>query len=169
MAYYGAAELGGNGFIAAFVAGTAFATTQARGALPETELHLTDLMSAFLGYAVWMLFGLVVAGHLAPMVRWQNLAFAVLSLTVLRMVPVALCLLGSGMRPRSVAFIGWFGPRGLASVVFALVSYESLDPTPGVTRVLAVIAVTVLLSVLAHGLSAAPWAARYGAWARRTS
>jgi hypothetical protein len=87
--------------------------------------------------------------------------YAVLSLTVIRMAPVALALAGAGLGRRASAFIGWFGPRGLASVVFALLALEDLGEQvarPAVT----VIAVTVLSSVIAHGASAEPLARRYG-------
>jgi NhaP-type Na+/H+ or K+/H+ antiporter len=84
------------------------------------------------------------------------------------MAPVALALLGSGLRPQTVAFVGWFGPRGLASVVFTLLAAEGLELDEDLTRVVSATCLTVLLSVLAHGLSAEPLAARYGAWAQRT-
>ena len=86
--------------------------------------------------------------------------YAVLSLTVVRMVPVALASIGAGMDRDTVLFIGWFGPRGLASLVFALLALEALGSVAD--EAVAVIAVTVFLSVLAHGVSAAPLAARYG-------
>ena len=168
VAYYGAHELGSNGFIAAFVAGTAYAASQTRVADLHATVGLTGLTSTFLGYAVWMVFGVVASAHLATVVSWRNLVYAVLSLTVLRMVPVGISLVGSGLRPQTVGFIGWFGPRGLASVIFALIAYESLDADPAVTTVLSVIATTVCLSVLAHGLTASPWAQRYGSWVSRT-
>jgi NhaP-type Na+/H+ or K+/H+ antiporter len=168
LCYYGAHELGGNGFIAAFVAGTAYAASQTSVANLHETVGLTSLTSTFLGYAVWMVFGVVAVADLERLVSWQNIVFAVLSLTVLRMVPVALSLLGSGLRPQTVAFVGWFGPRGLASIIFALIAFESLDAEPAVATVLSVIATTVVLSVLAHGLTASPWAERYGAWASRT-
>jgi sodium/hydrogen antiporter len=87
--------------------------------------------------------------------------YAVLSLTVVRMLPVALVLIGAGIDRATVLFVGWFGPRGLASLVFALLALEELGP--GADHAVAAIAVTVLLSVVAHGASAAPLAARYGA------
>lgn len=165
LAYFGAVELGGNGFIAAFVAGAAYA----RGVRDVPRLHaslgLTSLTSTLLGYAVWMLIGLTLADHLSLLVGWRTLTFAVLSLTVLRMVPVALSLIGTGLRPQSVAFVGWFGPRGLASVIFALIAMEDLGSEEDVATAVGVIGATVLLSVLAHGLTAGPWAARYGSWA----
>jgi len=86
----------------------------------------------------------------------------VLSLTVIRMLPVALALWGGGLSRVAVAFVGWFGPRGLASVVFALIALEDLgehEAEPAVTA----ITVTVLLSVLVHGVTADPLARRYGA------
>jgi NhaP-type Na+/H+ or K+/H+ antiporter len=95
------------------------------------------------------------------------LLFAIAALTVLRMLPVALCLLGTRLRLQTVAFIGWFGPRGLASVVFALIALESLEIDGELRIVLATICLTVLLSVIAHGFSAEPLATRYGAWANR--
>ena len=84
-------------------------------------------MSELLGFAVWLVFGLAALPLIRDQIGWRELLFAVLSLTVFRMVPVAVSLIGTGMRARSVAFIGWFGPRGLASVVFALLAVEDLD------------------------------------------
>ncbi|HKX68988.1 MAG TPA: cation:proton antiporter [Intrasporangium sp.] len=167
LCYYGAHELGGNGFIAAFVAGTAYAASQNSVADLHETIGLTGLTSTFLGYAVWMVFGIVATSQLEQLVGWQNLVYALLSLTVLRMVPVALSLLGSGLRPQTMAFVGWFGPRGLASIIFGLIAFESLEAEPAVATVLSVIATTVVLSVLAHGLTASPWSQRYGSWASR--
>src|SRR4051812_49219421 len=91
---------------------------------------------------------------------WQDAVFALLALTVVRIVPVGIALAGAGLDRATVAFIGWFGPRGLASVVFALIAFDSLDSPDG-NRVLAVVAATVVLSVIAHGVTAAPLATRY--------
>jgi NhaP-type Na+/H+ or K+/H+ antiporter len=168
LCYYGAHGLGGNGFIAAFVAGTAYAASQTSVPDAHDTVGYTGLTSTFLGFGVWMVFGAVAAAHLARLITWQNLVFAVLSLTVLRMIPIALCLLGTGLRPQTIVFVGWFGPRGLASIIFALIAYESLDAEPAVATVLSVIATTVTLSVVAHGLTASPCAQRYGSWVRRT-
>ena len=168
LCYYGAVELGGNGFIAAFVAGTAAAASQARVNDVHESMALTGLTSTFLSYAVWMLFGVTALTHLEPLLSWQNIVYAVLSLTVVRMAPVAISLSGSGLKRQTVAFVGWFGPRGLASIIFGLIAFESLHEDPAVSTVLSVIATTVVLSVLAHGLTAPPWANRYGAWVNRT-
>jgi NhaP-type Na+/H+ or K+/H+ antiporter len=77
------------------------------------------------------------------------------------MIPVALALMGSGLDRVTVGFVGWFGPRGLASVVFGLIAFDALTPSDA-NHVLSVVTVTVTLSVVAHGLSASPLAARYG-------
>jgi sodium/hydrogen antiporter len=95
-----------------------------------------------------------------------DVVFAILALTVARMVPVALALVGSGLDKTTVAFVGWFGPRGLASVVFGLIAVDSLRP-PAARLVLGAVTVTVALSVLLHGVSASPLAKRYGQVASR--
>ena len=84
-----------------------------------------------------------------------------LSLTVLRMLPVALALVGTGMDRHTVLFVGWFGPRGLASVVFALLAIEELGDSPMVAQAIAAVCLTVLLSVVLHGVSAGPLGRRY--------
>jgi NhaP-type Na+/H+ or K+/H+ antiporter len=86
--------------------------------------------------------------------------YAVLSLTVIRMLPVALSLTGTGARWPTRVFVGWFGPRGLATVVFALTVVEDFD-VPGGSRIVAVATVTVVLSILAHGLTASALTTRY--------
>jgi NhaP-type Na+/H+ or K+/H+ antiporter len=97
--------------------------------------------------------------------NWTIALYAVLSLTAVRMVPVALASAGSGLDRNAVLFIGWFGPRGLASLLFALLALEDLGQAAN--EAVAVIAVTVILSVIAHGVTAAPLAARYGRAAGR--
>ena len=88
--------------------------------------------------------------------------YAVGSLTVVRMVPVAIALLGSGQGRTTAAFIGWFGPRGLASVVFALLAVEELGSAdPRVETAVDTIAVTIVFSIVAHGVTARPLATRY--------
>ena len=110
----------------------------------------------------WFVFGSVIIPTLAAGWTWHIVVYAVLSLTVIRMLPVAISLLGSGLDRATVLFIGWFGPRGLASVVFALIALEDLHDVAGpVDEVIATIGLTVLLSVLAHGLSGRPLAGRY--------
>jgi len=92
---------------------------------------------------------------------WPEVGYAVLSLTLIRMVPVAIALAGARLGRTTVAFIGWFGPRGLASVVFALLTLEEVSPHAAGSAI-TIIGFTVLLSVVAHGVTADPLARRYG-------
>ena len=94
-------------------------------------------------------------------VTWQTVVFAILAVTVVRMVPVAIALIGEGFTRPTIAFMAWFGPRGLASVVFAVIAFDSLKGSEA-TTVLAAITLTVLISVVAHGFTAAPLSRRYG-------
>ncbi len=160
--YTAAVAVGGNGFVAAFVCGLGFGATSSRGRAepPEHLMAFTAQIGLLLGFGVWFIFG---AGVLEPMfgfVTWPMVLYAVLALTVLRMVPVAIAALGSHLAWDTVLLAGWLGPRGLASIVFAILAFDELDKGPG-TFVLATVAVTVAMSVLAHGLSAGPLAAWY--------
>jgi NhaP-type Na+/H+ or K+/H+ antiporter len=167
LAYGSALLVTANGFVAAFIAGTAFAGTARWIHHEESALELTEALADPLGYAVWLVFGFVAVPLVWSAVGARELLFALLALTLLRMGPVALSLIGTGLRPRTWLFIGWFGPRGLASVVFALIAVESLEGDAALRTVLATISVTVLLSVLLHGTSAPPAARRYGRWAEQ--
>ena len=125
------------------------------------------MLSEPLGFAVWFVFGLAALPLVWSAVGWPEVVLAVLSLTAFRMLPVAASLIGTGLRAPSVAFLGWFGPRGMASIVFVLIAVESLEVSGELRRAIAAIALTVLLSVLAHGLTAD--ATRYGRWITRTA
>jgi NhaP-type Na+/H+ or K+/H+ antiporter len=116
---------------------------------------------------MWLIFGLAVFPIIRDQIGWRELLFALLSLTAFRMIPVALSMIGSGLRAPSVVFIGWFGPRGLASVVFALLAVEDLEVDESLRTAVSTLALTVLLSVVLHGLSADLFATRYGAWVGR--
>ncbi len=158
-AYSLAEVLGGNGFISAFTAGLAFgqvARRQCAGVQDFTEDE-GELFTAI----TFVLFGASIAGPVLDQVSWTVVAYAVASLTVVRIVPVLLAMLGSGTLWETRLFLGWFGPRGLASILFALLVAEAVTDVEGET-VYAYAAWTVLLSVFAHGLSAAPWAGRLG-------
>jgi NhaP-type Na+/H+ or K+/H+ antiporter len=158
LAYLASVAVDGNGFVAAFCGGIAFGAAAGRRG-PE-ELAFLEQSSGAVSLLVWLAFGAIAVPIALDRLDWTLLLYAVLSLTVLRMVPVALALLGSGTDRETVLFIGWFGPRGLASLLFALLALEEIGP--GADDAVAVIGATVLLSVLAHGISAAPLAARYG-------
>jgi NhaP-type Na+/H+ or K+/H+ antiporter len=167
---FGLAELvGANAFIAAFVGGLVFgAASVTLDEEPETT-QLLEVASDLMGFVVWFFAGAVLLSVLKNGFHWQWLALAVAALTVLRLVPVFIALLGTGYKWPTVAFLGWFGPRGLATIVFGLLSVEELGRhSPVIATLGGVIMFTVLLSVFAHGISAAPLATRYGQWVTRT-
>jgi NhaP-type Na+/H+ or K+/H+ antiporter len=152
-----------NGFIAAFVAGIAFGAVVDDHAVDVREaVELPEVGGELLALVVWFIFG----ATLVP-VAFHNLdgavvAYALASLTIIRMLPVVLSLIRSGLDRPSVVFIGWFGPRGLASVVFALLAIEELGETsPEVVTAIATVTLTVLLSVVLHGITAGPGGRRY--------
>lgn len=118
-----------------------------------------------LSLLVWLIFGGALAGPMLTDVTGQVVLYAVLSLTVVRMIPVALSLSGTGLRLETVGLMAWFGPRGLASIVFGLEAVERIGGAQG-ESVLLVVAGTVLLSVVLHGASAQPLSRWY---AHRTS
>ena len=167
---FGVAELiGANAFIAAFVGGLAFGAASVSLAEDHATAGLLETAADLLGFVVWFLFGGVLLVVVAAGLKWQYLVIAVLALTVLRVVPVALSMVGSGFRWRTVAFLGWFGPRGLATIVFGFLALEELGPdSPFIHDVTAVMTVTVLLSVFAHGFTAGPLSRAYGTWAERS-
>jgi len=161
LAYGTASPLGGSGLIAAFVGGMVF------GRLLDGNAHelasLTEASGAILGALTFVVFGAILLGPALGHLTAAIVAYALLSLTVVRMAPVALAMLGAAVRPRTVAFLGWFGPRGLASIVFAILLEEGSD-LPHEETILVTAYVTVGLSVLLHGLTAAPLARRYARW-----
>ncbi len=161
LAYGIAAALGGSGFIAAFVAGAMF------GALVSSESEqasrLDEELGALLGGVTLLIFGAVLLGPVLEDLTWGIVGYAVLSLTVVRMIPVAVAMIGSGARLPTVGFLGWFGPRGLASIVFAVIVVEEAH-LPQAATILATTYVTIGLSVIAHGVTAAPLARRYARW-----
>jgi NhaP-type Na+/H+ or K+/H+ antiporter len=163
-------EIGGNGFVAAFVCGVGFGAATRRDGRSHTHegesngdadlLEFNHRAAALLGYSVWFVFGESVLGSLTTTHVGMAVVYAVLSLTVLRMGPVALAALGLHARWDTVLLVGWLGPRGLASIIFAILAADTIGGEPG-ELVLTVVAVTVAMSVLAHGLSAGPLAAWY--------
>jgi sodium/hydrogen antiporter len=161
LAYTVAIALGGSGFIAAFVAGIVFVAVA--GGQAEATTLLAEESGELLSAVTFLLFGAVLLGSALSHPDWRVIGYAVLSLTVVRLVPVALAMMGTGMRRETVAFLGWFGPRGLASIVFVLILVEQTD-LPERPLLLDVVTWTVALSVYAHGISAWPGANRYADW-----
>jgi NhaP-type Na+/H+ or K+/H+ antiporter len=159
-AYACALALSGNGFIAAFTGGIAFGAASGRQGTPLVPF--AEEAGALVSLLVWLAFGAIAVVPAVRHLTWQILVYAVASITLIRMVPVAAALAGTRLGWPTALLAGWFGPRGLASVVFALLALEELgtkDAQPAVT----VIIITVLLSVVVHGITAEPLAARYAA------
>jgi NhaP-type Na+/H+ or K+/H+ antiporter len=159
MFCFGIAQwLGGSGFIACFVGGLVFGglTKQHK----EILLNGAEGSGKVFSLLTWFIFGAVVVGKGLETLSWEAAAYALLSLTVIRMLPVIVCLAGVEARFDTKLFVAWFGPRGLASIVFiVMVLQENL---PGGETLAAVVVCTVALSIIAHGISAVPLARIYG-------
>lgn len=159
LAYAGAVVVGGNGFVAAFVAGVFFEPEARR--LPKDALHLVEDVGALLSLALWFVFGAIVNSTVAQgLITWQIVVYAALALTVVRMLPVAVSLIRTDVSPRDRLFLGWVGPRGIATLVFGMLAFIDL-PGPDGNFVLAVMVVTVVASIVVHGLSTGLVAGRY--------
>jgi NhaP-type Na+/H+ or K+/H+ antiporter len=157
LAYLLAGVVGGNGFIAAFVAGMVFGNS-----FRHDIRFITEFMEGagqLLTMAAFLLFGAVLLPDGLAHAGWTTVVLALLFLSVVRMLPIALSLTGSGLPQREVLFLGWFGPRGLASILFTLLMMERYD-FPGETELLACVSLTVGLSILLHGVTASPLARR---------
>jgi NhaP-type Na+/H+ or K+/H+ antiporter len=150
----------GSGFIAAFTAGIVY------GAITGPDLDpaaFSEEIGGVLNGITLIVFGAAVLSAAWSQIGMREVVYAVLSLTVVRMIPVAIAMLGSHARLPTVLFLGWFGPRGLASIVFAVVVIEA-SGLPQTSELALAVTVTVSLSVLAHGLTAAPLARKYARW-----
>ncbi|MGC1411322.1 MAG: cation:proton antiporter, partial [Acetobacteraceae bacterium] len=151
LCFASAQALGGSGFIACFIGGLLFGYLHDR---PKELLSGAASTGEVLAMLTWVVFGGPVLRRLLDRMTWQMLIYALLSLTLIRMVPVFLSLLGTGMSAGTKLFIGWFGPRGLASIVFAIIVFDA--DVPGKGTLAATAACTVLLSIVAHGVTANP-------------
>src|SRR5215211_5335317 len=158
IAYALADTAGGNGFIAAFVGGLVVGPTVER--VGERLLRFTEAEGQLLNLSVFFIFGVLVLGLLEAL-TWQIVLYVLLSLTIVRMLPIAAALLGTHMRGVSVLFAGWFGPRGLASIVLGLIVVSEAPMLSGHGEIEMTVALTVLLSVLLHGITSAPLSAAY--------
>jgi len=159
LSSFALAELvGGNGFIAAFVAGMTIGNTARNVCTCIYDFSFSQ--GQLLGLLVFMLFGnVMVVEHLEGM-NWTVVLYGLLSLTLLRMVPVALSLIGLGLNKRTKLFLGWFGPRGLASILFGMLVLKQAGLAHQ-NEIYLVIVTTVLLSVFLHGITAYPMAMWY--------
>jgi NhaP-type Na+/H+ or K+/H+ antiporter len=149
--------LGGSGFIAAFVGG--MLTGIRLGEHKHHYLVSNEGYGELLSVIVWMVFGAVVISIAWPYLTWQTWVYALASLTILRMVPVWISLLGTDLNLEKRLFIGWFGPRGLASIVFIVIVLQY--PLQAGHQLGATVICTILLSVIFHGITANPWVKRF--------
>jgi NhaP-type Na+/H+ or K+/H+ antiporter len=158
LAFALAPILGGSGFIAAFIGGFVWGRLRRRAGGPEVEFD--EALGGLLGFVTWVIFGGIVVAPVLLQLDLRTFLYAIASLTMVRMVPVALALGGLPFSWPEKLFIGWFGPRGLASIVFVIMVLQA--DLADDARIAAVAATTILLSVVLHGLTAAPLAARFG-------
>ena len=161
--FFAADAIGASGFIAVFVGGLVAAAP-----LGDRRGRLTEFMEEdgqILSFAVFFVFGILAAGLLDDL-TWAVAGYAVLSLTAVRMVPVALAMVGSGLRPPTLAFMGWFGPRGIASIALLFLVISEEHGLPGLGTIETTVITTVLLSIIAHGVSAPSLVARYARYAK---
>jgi NhaP-type Na+/H+ or K+/H+ antiporter len=156
---------GGSGFIAAFVGGMVFGVI---GRRDIEAAEFSEELGGVLNGVTLIVFGAGVLGAVWSQIGLVEVGYAALSLTVVRMLPVAVAMVGSHARAPTVLFLGWFGPRGLASIVFGVVVVEAASLGHTSALVIA-LTVTVAVSVVAHGVSAAPLTRRYAAWQTKTT
>ena len=160
VAWAGAIQVGGNGFIAAFVAGMAISGFA--NSIGEPLRDFGEAEGQLFGLATFLLFGMIA---LVPAIETADAScyiYAALSLTVIRMTPTALSLIGLKLKASTVMFLAWFGPRGLASLLFALLVIGEFNLPHG-ERILTISVLTVMFSMVAHGISAVPGARLYAA------
>ncbi len=159
LAYAGAELVGGNGFIAAFVAGLVLGNTAGKD-ICECLYEFAEAEGQLLTLLVFLVFGLVMVPGALDHLSWRAVLYAVLSLTLVRLLPVAASLLGAGLSRPTVLFLGWFGPRGIASILFGLLVVRSSVLTAR-EEIFQIVLVTVLFSVVAHGVTAYPGSVWY--------
>jgi sodium/hydrogen antiporter len=164
-AYSVADQIGASGFIAVWVAGLATGTIT-RGHIDEDAFHLPEQLADLLAAIGFLIFGAVLLGPVLSRATPTMVLYAVLSLTVVRIIPVAIALMRTGLARPSVLYVGWFGPRGLASIVFAGVVVAEVQDVSTVTDV---VLLTVVFSLIAHGATAAWGARRYASWFERAA
>ena len=152
-AYIGAELIGGNGFIAAFVGGMVFGNTYAHNIHFISEFM--EGVGQVLTMAAFFVFGALLLPDGLVHMTWNAVILAVLFLTVVRMLPIWISLAGTGLSTPEKLFLGWFGPRGIASILFTLIMIDEFD-FPGETELLACVSMTVFLSIILHGVSATP-------------
>jgi NhaP-type Na+/H+ or K+/H+ antiporter len=166
VAAAGAAQaMGGSVLIAAFVAGLAVAP-QIQSFGHEASAFSEEVV-VILTLLAFVVFGGGILSSQLSSLSWQVALYAILSLAVLRPLAVAVGAIGSGATTQTIAFVGWFGPRGLASILFVAVIVRKAPDLDGLATILSVMTWTVAASIVAHGLTAWPGSNAYARWATR--
>ena len=159
IAFAGAELIHGNGFISVFVAGLVFGNTLTNSC--KFLYEFAESEGQFFTLSTFLVFGTIAFVLIGSEFHWTYILYGVLSLTVIRMLPIAISLIGTGVNKWTVMFLGWFGPRGLASILFALLILEGMGIEKS-EKITAVVIVTILMSILLHGITAAPFSRKYG-------
>jgi len=158
--FISAAALGGSGFIGAFVGGILFGlASEARSSSDNT---LTGYLGTFMDAVSFLLVGAMLLPLAISTAGWREAAYAIVSLVVLRLGSVVVAMVRSGAKWPTVAFVGWFGPRGLATVVFTILLIDEVIPNGDTIAAVAVLC--VVFSAFAHGVSAPPLVSAYSRW-----
>jgi NhaP-type Na+/H+ or K+/H+ antiporter len=157
IAFFLATSTSGSGFIAAYIGGLAVAIY--RGDITEELIEFTGVEGEALSLGVFFILGLAFASIIEN-ITWLIIIYAILSLTVIRILPVWISLIRTKLSSKDKLFIGWFGPRGLASIVLVIIAIAEAESIPGMAVVVTIVLVTVVISVFAHGITAAPLAKR---------
>ncbi len=160
FAYYVAEYLGGNGFIAAFFAGLLLGNYNE--SLKENVNNFAESESELLLLMSFMVFGFTFVPYAVEFWDVRVVVYSLLSLTFLRMIPVALSLIGTKLDMATLLFIGWFGPRGIASVLYILIVVDKIEGVKGHETIFSVVTLTILMSIFLHGITAKPFVSLYG-------
>mgnify|MGYP000420877417 CR=1 FL=1 len=152
-----AQAVGGSGFIAAFCGGLLFGYLLKNQR--EALLHSSEGIGDTFALITWVLFGAAAVGTSIPNLTWPIVVYSLLSLTLIRMLPIFISLLGTGVSLEGKVFLGWFGPRGLASIVFAVIAINA--NLPNSNTIVTTVVLTIVLSVVLHGITAKPWTNRW--------
>jgi NhaP-type Na+/H+ or K+/H+ antiporter len=161
LVVYGLAEvIGGNGFIAAFILGLVSSNVSSPEETEDLYEH-AEIQVAMLMLLTFMIFGAVMLPPAIESISPSIVLYAIISLSLVRIVPVAISFIKAKVQPKTSLFVGWFGPRGIASILYIFIVLES-ESLPSLELIYAVVMVTVLFSIFAHGITAAPAAKRYG-------
>ncbi len=153
LAFSSAEILHGNGLVAAFIAGLVVGNCLDKGCAPI--FTFVKAQSELLSLITFLLFGAVILPPILPIVTWQMVAYALLSLTAVRIAAAFISLLGLGLKWQSALFVGWLGPRGIASLLFGMLVLESFNIALR-QEIFHAVVITVLISTFLHGISAKP-------------